>query len=176
QRTGGARLDGRRRGQRRGSQDHHRGRRAPGGQRRHGAPRTARHRRRPPHLGGVRRMATELAVEPQRNLIGGSWVAARSGRVFENRNPADRDDLVGLFPESGREEGEAAVAAAKAAFPKWRDTPAPRRAEILYAVGEILKRDKDKLACLMTREMGKVLAETRGDVQEAIDMAFLAAG
>ena len=121
-------------------------------------------------------MATQLAVETQKNLVGGRWVPARSGRVFENRNPADRDDLIGLYPESGREDVEAAVAAAKAAFPKWRDTPAPRRAEVLYAVGEILKRDKEELARLMTREMGKVLAETRGDVQEAIDMAFLAAG
>jgi acyl-CoA reductase-like NAD-dependent aldehyde dehydrogenase len=71
---------------------------------------------------------------------------------------------------------ERAVAAAKKAYPAWRDTPAPRRAEILYAAGAILERDKESLARLMTREMGKVLAETRGDVQEAIDMAYLAAG
>jgi aldehyde dehydrogenase (NAD+) len=121
-------------------------------------------------------MATQLAVKPETNFIGGRWVAAKSGKTFENRNPADRDDLVGVFPESDRDDVEAAVAAAKAAFPGWRDTPAPRRAEILYASGEILRRDKEKLARLMTREMGKVLAETRGDVQEAIDMAFLAAG
>ncbi|MGH9316352.1 MAG: aldehyde dehydrogenase family protein [Thermoanaerobaculia bacterium] len=121
-------------------------------------------------------MATELAVEPQANYIGGQWVPAESGGTFENRNPADWDELVGLFPESHRREVELAVAAAKKAFPAWRDTPAPRRAEILYDAGEILKRDKEKLARLMTREMGKVLDETRGDVQEAIDMAFLAAG
>ncbi|HEY6928420.1 MAG TPA: aldehyde dehydrogenase family protein, partial [Thermoanaerobaculia bacterium] len=110
------------------------------------------------------------------NLIGGRWIPAKSGKTFENRNPADKDDLVGTYADSGREEVEAAVAAAKAAYPGWRATPAPRRAEILYRAGEILKRDKEKLARLMTREMGKVLAETRGDVQEAIDMAFLAAG
>jgi acyl-CoA reductase-like NAD-dependent aldehyde dehydrogenase len=121
-------------------------------------------------------MPTQLAVTPETNFIGGRWIAAESGRTFENRNPADREDLVGVFPESGRKDVEAAVAAAKKAYPGWRATPAPRRAEILYAAGEILKRDKDKLARLMTREMGKVLAETRGDVQEAIDMAFLAAG
>src|SRR5215470_5808084 len=120
-------------------------------------------------------MATQVAVE-ELNFIAGKWVPARSGKTFENRNPADRDDLVGVFPESGKEDVDAAVAAAQAAFPGWRDTPAPRRAEILYAAGEILERDKEKLATLMTREMGKVLAETRGDVQEAIDMAFLAAG
>jgi acyl-CoA reductase-like NAD-dependent aldehyde dehydrogenase len=120
-------------------------------------------------------MATEIAVETQ-NLIGGKWVPAASGQTFENRNPADRDDLIGLYPKSGKADVDAAVAAAKKAFPGWKNTPAPRRAEALYAAGEILKRDKEKLARLMTREMGKVLAETRGDVQEAIDMAFLAAG
>ena len=121
-------------------------------------------------------MATELAVQEWRNVIGGQWVSAASGKTFENRNPADREDLVGLFPESGRRDVEAAVAAAKKSFPAWRDTPAPRRAEVLYKAGAILERDKEKLARLMTREMGKVLAETRGDVQEAIDMAYLAAG
>ena len=121
-------------------------------------------------------MSTELATEAQTNFIGGKWVAPASGKTFENRSPADRDDLVGIFPESDRKDVDAAVAAAKKAFPGWKATPAPRRAEILYAAGEILKRDKEKLARQMTREMGKVLEETRGDVQEAIDMAFLAAG
>ncbi len=120
-------------------------------------------------------MATEIAVETH-NLIGGKWVPASSGQTFENRNPADKNDLIGLYPKSGKADVDAAVAAAKKAFPGWKNTPAPRRAEVLYAAGEILKRDKEKLARLMTREMGKVLAETRGDVQEAIDMAFLAAG
>jgi aldehyde dehydrogenase (NAD+) len=101
---------------------------------------------------------------------------AASGRTLENRNPADSDDLVGVFPESGREDVEAAVAAARQAFPGWRDTPAPGRAEILFTAGEILRRDKEKLTRLMTREMGKVVAEAGGDVQEAIDMAYLAAG
>src|SRR3984893_11153450 len=121
-------------------------------------------------------MATELAVETERNWIGGGGGPAPSGRTFENRNPADRGDLVGVVSGGDRRDVEAAVEAAKKAFPGWRDTPAPRRAEVLYAAGEILRRDKESLARLMTREMGKVLAETRGDVQEAIDMAFLAAG
>jgi alpha-ketoglutaric semialdehyde dehydrogenase len=121
-------------------------------------------------------MATEIAIETQHNLIGGKWVPSASGKTFENRNPADRDEVVGLFPKSDARDVAAAVEAAKKAFPGWKNTPAPRRAEVLYAAGEILKRDKEQLARLMTREMGKVLAETRGDVQEAIDMAFLAAG
>ncbi len=121
-------------------------------------------------------MATEIAVQTQHNFVGGKWVPAASGKTFENRNPADRDEIVGLFPTSDRRDVDAAVEAARKAYYGWKGTPAPRRAEILYAAGEILKRDKEKLARLMTREMGKVLAETRGDVQEAIDMAFLAAG
>jgi aldehyde dehydrogenase (NAD+) len=121
-------------------------------------------------------MTTELALETQSNYIGGKWVPAASGNTFEDRNPADNDDVVGVFAEGGAADVEAAVAAAKKAFPAWRDMPAPRRAEVLYAAGRILERDKEKLARLMTREMGKVLTETRGDVQEAIDMAYLAAG
>ena len=121
-------------------------------------------------------MTTELALETESNYIGGKWVPAASGKTFEDRSPADNDDVVGVFAEGGAPDVEAAVAAAKKAFPAWRDTPAPRRAEILYAAGRILERDKEKLARLMTREMGKVLTETRGDVQEAIDMAYLAAG
>ncbi|MGZ7040469.1 MAG: aldehyde dehydrogenase family protein, partial [Thermoanaerobaculia bacterium] len=111
-----------------------------------------------------------------RNYINGEWVNARSGKTFENRNPADHDDLIGTHPESSSEDLDAAVDAAHRAFEGWRLTPAPKRAEFLYAVGNILKRDKEKIAREMTREMGKVLDETKGDVQEAIDMAFLMAG
>ena len=101
-------------------------------------------------------MTTEVAVGLQGNFIGGEWATSSAGKTFEDRNPADRDDLVGIFPESGLEDVEAAVAAARKAYPGWRDTPAPRRAEILYAAGEILKRDKEKLARLMTRVAGSV--------------------
>jgi len=111
-----------------------------------------------------------------KNYIGGQWVASSSGKTFENRNPADSDDLVGTFQESGAEDVDRAVDAAARAYETWRLTPAPKRAEFLYRAGEILKRDKEKIAREMTREMGKVLDETKGDVQEAIDMAFLAAG
>jgi aldehyde dehydrogenase (NAD+) len=106
------------------------------------------------------------------NLIGGVCVPARSGRTFENRNPARPSDLIGTFPESGREDVEAAVQAASRAFKTWRLVPAPRRAEVIYRAAEILRDRKEALARAMTREMGKVLAETRGDVQEAIDMAY----
>lgn len=110
------------------------------------------------------------------NFIGGHWVPAASGRTSENRNPADQDDLIGTFAESGAEDVEKAVAAAREAFPRWRALPAPKRGEILYRAAEILVKHKEQFARDATREMGKVLDETRGDVQEAIDMTYYMAG
>ena len=110
------------------------------------------------------------------NRIGGRWVPAASGRTLENRNPADTAELLGVFADSGPADMEAAVAAAKAAYPGWRALPAPKRGEILYRCAEILVRRKEEFARDATREMGKVLAETRGDVQEAIDMTYYMAG
>ena len=110
------------------------------------------------------------------NLIGGRWAAAKSGKRFLKRNPADLNDVVGEFAASGAEEIDAAVRAAEKAFKSWRLVPAPKRAEILYRTGELLLQKKEEFARQMTREMGKILAETRGDVQEAIDTAFYMAG
>ena len=106
------------------------------------------------------------------NRIGGQWVPASSGKSFENRNPARTTDLIGTFPSSDAGDVDRAVKAAAKAFESWRLVPAPRRAEILFRTGEILRERKENLARAMTREMGKVIAETRGDVQEAIDMAY----
>ncbi len=110
------------------------------------------------------------------NYIDGEWVKSSSGQTFENRNPANTDDLVGTFQESNSDDTARAVDAAASAFESWRLTPAPKRGEIIYRTAEILKRDKEKIAREMTREMGKVLDETKGDVQEAIDLAYLMAG
>jgi acyl-CoA reductase-like NAD-dependent aldehyde dehydrogenase len=110
------------------------------------------------------------------NYVNGEWVASSSARTFDNTNPADREDVIGTFQESNPADLNAAVDAADHAYEGWRLLPAPKRAEYIYRVGEILRRDKDKIAREMTREMGKVIEETRGDVQEAIDMAYLAAG
>jgi aldehyde dehydrogenase (NAD+) len=110
------------------------------------------------------------------NLIGGQWVAAATGKTILNLNPADHSDVIGAFPSSHAEDVALAVAAAKKAFATWRLVPAPKRAEILVRAGNILVQNKEKNAREMTREMGKVLAETRGDVQEAIDEAFYVAG
>jgi acyl-CoA reductase-like NAD-dependent aldehyde dehydrogenase len=110
------------------------------------------------------------------NLIGGKFVPARTGKTFQNINPARHDDIVGEFQASGAADIDAAAKAAAQAWKTWRLVPAPKRAEILYRTGEILLERKEQYAQDMTREMGKVLAETRGDVQEAIDTAFYMAG
>ncbi len=120
--------------------------------------------------------ASRDAARNFKNLIGGKWAASHSRKTFENRNPADTRDLVGVFPASDARDVEDAVAAARAAFRSWRLVPAPKRAEILYRTGELLSERKEEYARQMTREMGKVLEETRGDVQEAIDTAFYMAG
>ena len=110
------------------------------------------------------------------NFINGKWVDAASGRTFENRNPARWDEIVGLFPKSGKEDVDLAVKAARAAFERWRLVPAPKRGDIMRKVGDLMVARKEELARQMTREMGKVLAETRGDVQEGIDTAYYAGG
>ncbi len=109
------------------------------------------------------------------NYIGGKWQGAQSGQTFPNYNPAT-GELLGYFPLSGEAEANAAIEAARAAFAKWRLVPAPKRGEILYRVGELLLHHKEELAQTMTQEMGKVLKETRGDVQEGIDMAYYMGG
>jgi len=110
-----------------------------------------------------------------RNFIAGRWVAPTTRAYFENRNPANTRDLIGRFPDSGAADVNAAVASATEGFRKWSRVPAPARGDILKRVGDLLVRDKELIARQMTREMGKVLAETRGDVQEGIDTAYYAA-
>ena len=113
--------------------------------------------------------------ESFRNFVGGKENAAVSGRTFENRNPADWDEIVGIFPKSDKSDVGAAVDAAKQAYRSWSLTPAPKRGEIVKRAGDIMVARKEELARDMTREMGKVLLETRGDVQEGIDTAFYSA-
>jgi len=121
-------------------------------------------------------MATSVAPRVFKNFINGEWVESRSGKAYENRNPANTDELVGMFVSSTSEDVDAAVDAAKEAYKKWRLVPAPKRAEILFRAAEILVQRKEEYSKDMTREMGKVMAETRGDVQEAIDMTYYMAG
>ncbi len=120
-------------------------------------------------------MASGTAVIELRNLIGGKWVEGGGGE-FTDINPADTSDIVARGRASTKDDVDSAVTAARKAFPAWRLTPAPKRAEIIYNAAEILKKEKEELGRLVTREMGKIIAEGLGDVQEAIDMAYYMAG
>jgi len=115
-------------------------------------------------------------IETHRLYIAGEWVEGVTGETFESLNPADRRDVIGRFQAGTAADAAMAVKAAEMAFPGWRATPAPKRGEILYRFGALMAEHKERLARAMTREMGKVLAEARGDVQEGIDIAFLMAG
>ena len=110
-----------------------------------------------------------------RNFVGGAWVEAASAETFESFVPATGESL-GRFPRSSAADVDRAVAAAKEAFADWRLVPAPERGSILLRFAQLVERDKAELTELMSREMGKVLAEAGGDVQEAIDMAIYMAG
>jgi aldehyde dehydrogenase (NAD+) len=121
-------------------------------------------------------MPTTVKAATYYNFVDGDWSPSASGDVFENRNPANADDIVGVFQQSGRQDVERAIDAARRAYTRWRLVPAPRRAEIVFRAAQILVARKEDFAREMTREMGKVLKETRGDVQEAIDMSFFYAG
>src|SRR6516165_7234657 len=110
------------------------------------------------------------------NYIGGRWVKAEGEATFPSTNPANVKEVVGHFAASTVNDVRKAVDAAAQAFPKWKRTPAPHRAEILLKAAHLLETRKEELATNMVREMGKVLKEARGDVQEAIDMAKYMAG
>jgi len=110
-----------------------------------------------------------------KNYIAGKWCDALKGKRFENRNPANWEEVLGTFPDSNAEDIDRAVNSAAAAYDAWRLTPAPKRGDIIKRAGDLLVQNKEEIALEMTREMGKVLLETRGDVQEGIDTAYYAA-
>jgi aldehyde dehydrogenase (NAD+) len=121
-------------------------------------------------------MPEPAAPTTYRMFIAGRWVDSVTGRIFESVNPADTRDIVGRFQAGSAADVAMAVRAADDALAGWKATPAPKRGEILYRFGALMAEHKERLARAMTREMGKVLAEARGDVQEGIDIAFLMAG
>jgi aldehyde dehydrogenase (NAD+) len=126
---------------------------------------------------GAGKTGTTPAAPPTfRLFIAGEWVEGMTGETFESANPADRRDVIGRFQAGTAADAGMAIKAAEAAFPAWRATPAPKRGEILYRFAELMARHKERLARAMTREMGKVISEARGDVQEGIDIAYLMAG
>ena len=118
----------------------------------------------------------ETEIPTFHHFIAGEWCDSTSGETFESRNPADRRDVIGRFQKGTKADVAMAVSAAWAARPMWQRTPAPKRGEILYRFGQLMADNKERLSRAMTREMGKVIAEARGDVQEGIDIAFLMAG
>src|SRR5437764_15130608 len=115
-------------------------------------------------------MATAAAPRVYKNFINGEWVEASGGKAYENRNPANSDELVGMCVSSTSEDVDAAVDAAKEAYKSWRLVPAPKRAEILFCAAELSVQRKEEFSKDMTREMGKVLAETWCGLQQRIDM------
>ncbi len=121
-------------------------------------------------------MATAVSARVFKNFINGEWIAPSSGKTYLNHNPGNTNEIIGEFPLSTPADVDAAVAAARGAYKTWRLVPAPKRAEILFRVAELLVKRKEEFSRDMTREMGKVLSETRGDVQEAIDMTYYMAG
>jgi len=121
-------------------------------------------------------MATAGSARVFKNFINGEWVAPKSGKTHLNHNPANTEEVIGEFPFSTQADVYAAVSAAREAYKTWRLVPAPKRAEILFRIAELLVKRKEDFSRDMTREMGKILTETRGDVQEAIDMTYYMAG
>jgi len=115
-------------------------------------------------------------VDKYKLYINGEWIDSDSGETFTRVNPANPDEIIGEFPKGNEKDVNKAVDAAEQAFEKWSEMPAPKRGEILLKIGQMLKEQKEELAKIMTREMGKVLMEARGDVQEAIDMTHYMAG
>lgn len=110
-----------------------------------------------------------------KNYIAGEWRASSTGKTFENRNPANWDEVLGTFPLSGEKDVDEAAAAALNAFKTWRLMPAPQRGDIIRKAGDIISARKEEIARLMTKEMGKPVTETKGDVQEGIDTAYYCA-
>src|SRR5258708_5927489 len=121
-------------------------------------------------------MGTSVAPRMFKNFINGEWVDSRSGKAYENRNPANTDELVGMFVSGTEEDANQAVDAAKEAYKKWRLVPAPKRAEIMFRAAERLLQGKEDFSKDMTREIGKVLPRNRGDVQGTLDMTYYIAG
>ncbi|HET9400407.1 MAG TPA: aldehyde dehydrogenase family protein [Candidatus Acidoferrales bacterium] len=122
-------------------------------------------------------MATAApTAQTARNFINGKWVDSQQTKVFERRNPANLDEVVACAPVSSREELRGAVAAAKAAFPGWRDTPAPLRGRVLSRAAILMEQQKEDIARLLTREEGKTFRESLGEIQKSINILEFISG
>ncbi len=114
-----------------------------------------------------------MSTETFRNYINGEWI---SGPTFEDRNPANTDEVVGLFVKGSAADVHAAADAAHAAFPGWSGMPGPARANYLFKVADILDRKFESIAADMTREEGKTLPEAKGEVRRSINIFRYFAG
>ena len=119
---------------------------------------------------------TNAAPATVKNFIGGTWVASASGRTVPNINPANVDEILCCTPLSTREEAKAAVAAATRAFPAWRATPAPVRGKLMFTAMNLMQERLEEIAVALTKEEGKILRESRGEVQRSINIMEYAAG
>src|SRR5258708_39402144 len=115
-------------------------------------------------------------MDTYRNFIGGQWVESSSAKTVNNVNPRNIDDTLGAVRQATRDEARAAVKAAAEAFPGWRATPAPARGKIVAKVARLMEEAKEELAEILTREEGKTLVESRGEVQRSINVAEFCAG
>src|SRR5215831_16357276 len=115
-------------------------------------------------------------MDTYRNFIGGKWVESSSGRTVENINPANINDVIGKVRQATREEATQAVNAAAEAFRGWRSTPAPARGKIVARAARLMEENKEELAQILTREEGKTIAESRGELQRSINVAEFCAG
>src|SRR5689334_11298070 len=111
-----------------------------------------------------------MAVKTHPNLIGGEWKTLKSGETFEDRNPADLQDVLGIFPKATTQDTQLAIEAARAALPGWSDMPAPARSAILIKASQLIEARIDEIARVLTREEGKTLAEAKGEVIRARDI------
>src|SRR5574337_2193816 len=98
-------------------------------------------------------------AEHFKNYIDGKWVESTTTQTFPSSNPADKSEVLGLFPRSDHRDVDHAVEAARREYPRWRKMPAPKRAEILFRAAELLGQRKEGLAVLMTKELGKIVRE-----------------
>src|SRR5688572_11304417 len=111
-----------------------------------------------------------------RSFIDGEWLESVSGRIAENINPANTDDIIGTAQLATRDEARKAVEAAYKAFREWKRTPAPQRGKIIARAARLMEESRDELAAILTREEGKTLAESRGELTRAINVMEFVAG
>jgi aldehyde dehydrogenase (NAD+) len=122
------------------------------------------------------RVRHSSTIPTVKNYINGKWVASASGKSVPNVNPANTDEVLCHTPLSTRDEAKAAIAAAKEAYPKWKATPGPVRGKLLFKAMQLLQERIEDVAIALTKEEGKILRESRGEIQRALNIMEFTAG